>query len=105
MTQASYDEARIAVLSLQTGKWRTILEGGSYARYVASGHIVYAHAGTLMAVPFDVARLQVTGSPVPVQEGVITTAATSGGAEYDVAESGLLAYVPGSVRPPERSLV
>jgi Tol biopolymer transport system component len=104
-TQSSYDEARIAVLSLQTGKWRTILEGGSYARYVASGHIVYAHAGTLMVVPFDVARLQVTGSPAPVQEGVITTAATSGGAEYDVAESGLLAYVPGSARPPERSLV
>jgi serine/threonine-protein kinase len=103
--QASYDDARIALLSLETGKWRTLLEGGSYARYVPSGHIVYAHAGTLMAVPFDVARLQVTGPPVPVQEGVITTAATSGGAEYDVTESGLLAYVPGSARLPERSLV
>jgi serine/threonine-protein kinase len=105
MTQASYDEARIAVLSLETGKWRTLLEGGSYARYVPPGRIVYARAGALMAVPFDVTRLQLAGPPAPVQEGVITTAATSGGAEYDVAESGLLAYVPGSARPPDRSLV
>ncbi len=103
-TQASYDDAHIAVLSLQTGRWRTLLEGGSYARYVSSGHIVYVRAGALMAVPFDLARLQVTGPPAPVQEGVITTAATSGGAEYDVAETGLLVYVPGSARPPERSL-
>jgi Tol biopolymer transport system component len=104
-TQASYDDARVAVLSLETGKWRTLLDGGSYARYVPSGHIVYVRAGALQAVPFDLARLEVTGPPAPVQEGVITTAATSGGAEYDVAESGLLAYVPGSARPPDRSLV
>jgi len=104
-TQASYDDAHIAVLSLQTGKWRTLLEGGSYARYVPSGHIVYAHAGTLMAVPFDLAGLRLTGPAIPAQEGVITTPATSGSAEYDVADSGLLAYVPGSARPPERALV
>lgn len=104
-TQVSYDDARIAVLSLETGKWRTLFEGGFYARYVASGHIVYAHAGGLLAVPFDLNRLQPTGLPAPVQEGVITTAATSGGAEYDIAESGLLVYVPGNARPPLRTLV
>lgn len=58
-----------------------------------------------MAVPFDLQRLEVTGSPVPVQEGVVTTATTSGGAEYDVSSPGLLAYVPGNARPPVRSLV
>ena len=58
-----------------------------------------------MAVPFDLAHLQLTGSPAPVQQGVVTTVATSGGAEYDVADSGLLVYMPGSTRPPERSLV
>lgn len=104
-TQGSYDDAHIAVLSLETRKWRTLIEGGSYARYVPSGHIVYAHAGALIAVPFDLSSLQITGPPAPVQEGVITTAATSGGAEYDIAESGLLAYVPGTAHPPERSLV
>lgn len=104
-TQVSYDDAQIALLSLETGKWRTLIEGGSYARYVPSGHIVYAHAGSLLAVPFDLASLRITGPAAPAQEGVIATAATSGGAEYDVAESGLLAYVPGSARPPERALI
>jgi len=103
-TQASYDDARIALLSLETGKWRTVAEGGSYARYVPSGHIVYARGGTLMAVPFDLRRLQVIGTPIPVQDGVLTAMGTSGSAEYDVSPAGLLAYVPGSGRPPERSL-
>ena len=104
-TQVTYDESRIAVLSLQSGKWHTIVEGGSYARYVPSGHIVYARAGSLMAVPFDLPRLQISGEPVPVLEGLVTTAVTSGGAEYDVAPNGLLAYVPGTARAPESSLV
>lgn len=103
-TQVNYDEARIAVLSLETGKWRTVIEGGSYARYVPSGQIVYAHGGALMAVPFDLLSLQVKGSPAPAQQGVVTSVVTSGGAEYDVADSGLLAYVPGTTRPPERLL-
>jgi tRNA A-37 threonylcarbamoyl transferase component Bud32 len=101
----SFDDAWIAVLSLETGKWHTVIKGGSYARYVSSGHIVYAHAGALMAMPFDLKRLEVAGSPMPVREGVVTTALTSGGAEYDVTESGLLAYVPGNARPPVRTVV
>ena len=56
--------------SLETSKWRTLPEGGSYARYVPPGHIVYARAGSLMAVPFDLSRMEVTGSPVPVQGGL-----------------------------------
>jgi Tol biopolymer transport system component/tRNA A-37 threonylcarbamoyl transferase component Bud32 len=102
---SSYDDARIAVLSLETGKWRTLLTGGSYARYVPPGHIVYARAGSLIAVPFDLSRMEVRGAPVPVQEGVVTTVLTSGGAEYDVTPSGLLAYVPGTAKAPVRSLV
>jgi Tol biopolymer transport system component len=102
---SSYDDARIAVLSLETGKWRSLLTGGSYARYVPSGHIVYARAGSLMAVPFDLSHMELRGALVPVQEGLVTTALTSGGAEYDVTPSGLLAYVPGSAKAPVRSLV
>lgn len=104
-TQTTYDEARIAVLSLQTGKWHTLLEGGSYARYVPSGHIVFARAGSLIAVPFDLRRLAMSGPPVPVVDGLVTSAVTSGSAEYDVTPSGMLAFVPGTARTPEDSLV
>ena len=104
-TQTTYDESRIAILSLETGKWHTLLEGGSYARYVTSGHVVFARAGSLIAVPFNLRRLEVSGPPVPIVDGLVTTAATSGGAEYDVTPRGLLAYVAGTARAPEESLV
>ena len=45
---------------------------GSQPRYAPSGHLVYAQGATLMAVPFDPQRLEITGTPVPVVEGVCT---------------------------------
>ena len=55
------DQARIGVYSLETGEERVLIEGGIFARYVPTGHIVYVRTGILMAVPFDLARLEVTG--------------------------------------------
>ena len=60
-TGSSFDDARIGVLSLKTGEQRVLVEGGTYPRYVSSGHVVYARAGGLLAVPFDLRRLEVTG--------------------------------------------
>ena len=105
MSQATYDEARIGVLSLETGKWHGLVDGGSYARYVAPGTMVYARGGTLMAMPFDAGKLEVTGPAVPAVEGVISTPVTSGSVEYEVSDTGTLVYVPGTAKPPARSLV
>ncbi len=58
------DYGAVALLSLETGDRRALLEGGTNPRYAASGHIVFARAGAIMAVPFDLSRLEVTGSPV-----------------------------------------
>ena len=57
------------------------------------GHLVYAAAGTLRAVAFDLARLETRGTPVPVIPAVVTTA--QGGADAVVAGDGTLAYVSG----------
>src|SRR5205823_2157210 len=57
-----WDKAKIFVQSLKPGSTRKLLiDGGSDARYVPTGHIVYAYQGTLFAVPFDLKRLQVAG--------------------------------------------
>ena len=47
------DAAQIAVLDLRTGQHKTLINGGSDAKYVSSGHLVYVAAGTLRAVRFD----------------------------------------------------
>ena len=65
-----WDKAQVVVQSLKSGERKTLIEGGSDARYVPTGHLVYALGGTVFAVPFDLRRLQVTGGPVPIVEGV-----------------------------------
>ena len=77
---------------------KTIVEGGSHARYLATGHLVYALGGTLFAVPFDDRRLEVTGGAVPVVEGVRRSSnfgLGTGAAFYGVSSTGSLVFVPG----------
>lgn len=90
----SYDDARIEAQSLETGERKVLVEGGTCARYVPPGHIVYVRGGTLFAVPFDLGRLAVTGPSVPVLAGVFESV-NNGSAQFTVSEEGSLAYVPG----------
>src|SRR5262249_49338613 len=62
----NWEQTSIVAQSLQTGERRTLLQGGADARYVSSGHLLYMKAGTLMSVPFDAERLELTGSPVAI---------------------------------------
>jgi serine/threonine-protein kinase len=55
---ARQDESRIALVSLETGERRVLIEGGSFGRYVETEHIVYARNESLLAVPFDLGRLR-----------------------------------------------
>jgi serine/threonine-protein kinase len=92
------DRAHIVAQSLKSGERKTLIEGGSDARYVPAGHLVYALSGSLYAVPFDAQRLEVTGAPVPIIEGVSRdTAAVTGAANYAFSNTGSLAYVRGPV--------
>ena len=102
-TGGSFDEARIGVLSLETGKTKLLLEGGTGARYVPTGHIIFSRAGALLAVPFDLERLERTGDPVTVLEGILME--PGGAAHFTFSDDGSLAYVPGGVLVPERKLV
>jgi serine/threonine-protein kinase len=90
-----WDDAQIVVQSIETGVRKTIIEGGSDARYVPTGHIVYVSGGTLLAVPFDLPKLEVTGGAVPVVEGVRRENSSSGVAQFAFSNSGSLIYVPG----------
>ena len=76
--QDNYEDADIVVYSMASGQRKTVQRGGFYARYLPSGHVVYMHEGTLFAVPFDLKRLEVTGQPAPILEGVVTTPTRAG---------------------------
>jgi Tol biopolymer transport system component len=82
----------VAVLDLETGEEKKILEGGT-AVYSETGHIVFARDTTLMAVPFNVAELAVTGEPVAVVQGVRHPGPGTA-ADFDLSANGTLIYVP-----------
>jgi serine/threonine protein kinase/Tol biopolymer transport system component len=97
------EEMLVSVYSLETGEQKTLIERGSHARYLPSGHLIYAWAGDLVAVSFDLEKLAVTGSPMPVIEGVMMD--RLGLAHFSVSDSGSLVFVPGSTITEENRLV
>ena len=99
-----WDQAQIVVHTLDTGAREVVTTGGTDARYLPTGHLVYAQRGTLMAVRFDARSHQVIGSAVPIEKGINQLGVT-GAVQFAAADSGTLVYVPGtSSRFPLRTL-
>lgn len=92
------------LLSLDTGKSRLLIEGGSDARYLPTGHIAYWRLGDVWAVPFDLRSLQTGGAAVVVVKNVMLAEA-NGVMFLAVAANGTMAYVPGPDAEGERSAV
>lgn len=100
----NYDDASIEAQSLATGK-RTILHrGGYYGRYLPSGHLVFVRERTLFAAPMDLARLQLTGPPVPVLLDVVGDP-DIGSLEFGFSQTGTAVCLTGLWAPRKRSLV
>jgi len=92
----SWDDASIVVQSLETGERETVLQGAREARYLPSGHLVYASNAVLFGVAFDVGRRSVVGGPVPLVPDVASSGATTGAAQFGVSSTGTLVYIRGA---------
>ncbi len=93
--------AGTGVLNLKTGELRYLFSG-SQARYLPTGHLIFnAGRQRVRVIPFDLSRLEITGSAAPAFENVFR--GRGGGAvNFVVSETGTLIYISGSF---ERSLV
>ena len=100
----SYNDASVELQVLGTKQRKILVRRGFGARYAPSGQIVYANAGDLYAVPFDLSSLETTGPPIKVVNGVQMSINT-GAAYFDVSSTGSLAYVPGHAEGGTRTLV
>jgi hypothetical protein len=98
-----WDNAQVVAQSLGSGERKLLIAGGSDARYLPTGHIVYAHGGRVFATAFNPRRLEVTGETVPVLEGV-RRSATSDAANFSVSGSGSLAYITGPASTIQRDI-
>jgi Tol biopolymer transport system component len=100
----NWTTSQVAVQSVTTGERRNLIQGGTHPRFAPSGHLVYAQGGNLMAVPFDLDRLAVTGAAVPVADGV-QQSISSGAAQYSFSGTGSLVYVRGGGQSAQVRLV
>ena len=96
--------------TLDTGERRPVTRGVG-TRYLTTGHLVYVQTSTLMAVPFELAQLKVTGAPVAVLPGVMQVSRLRSGTTTDMvpqisfSNAGTMAYVPAGRRARQSELV
>jgi len=89
----TFDEAAIAVFDTKTREKKILIRGGSFARYVPTGHLAYVKGSFVYAVPFDLEKLEVTGTPKKLFEGGWMNP-FSGDANLSFTRDGTLLYVP-----------
>jgi serine/threonine-protein kinase len=81
----------VAVADIPSGKHHAIVNNAMYARYAASGHLLYVTTnGTLMIAPFDQNSMKTTGEPTVLDEGI--RHGIAGSADLAVSEEGTLVY-------------
>ena len=102
-TVGSWDDALIVAQSLVSGERSVLVHGGTNPHYFPSGHLIYAHAGAMMAVPFDPVHLKVTGPRVVVLNNVLQS--SDGAAQLSVARTGSAVYITGGLDSDLRRLV
>ncbi|HET9293585.1 MAG TPA: LpqB family beta-propeller domain-containing protein [Gemmatimonadales bacterium] len=87
-------EYDIKATDLRTGKSKVLVRG-VLGRYVEPGYLVYVTAeGDLLAAPFDEDRLEMTGPPTPLLEGIGVRGL--GGTDVVISRSGDLMYITGA---------
>jgi hypothetical protein len=93
---ASWEDGEIVVHALDGGAPKVLVHGGADGRLLPTGHLAYVHAGTLFAMAFDRARLETTGGPVPVLEGVRMNPSFGGpgSGQFAVSATGTLVFAP-----------
>ncbi len=88
----------IAVADIPSGKHRVLVNNAKFARYAASGHLLYVTSDRkLMVAPFDQGSMKVTGEPALLSEGV--RLGTLGSADLTVSATGTLLYGTGGGQP------
>jgi serine/threonine-protein kinase len=96
------EDSRIDVLSFRTHEQKTLVRGGVIGQYVAApggvGYLVYLLRNTMLAAPFDLDKLAITGTAKPVLDDVGAISPASPG-DFAFSRTGTTVYIGGSGEP------
>ena len=96
-----HDRDSLYVASVDGGPSKFLLHAHANAAY-ADGHLLFVKDNALMAQPFDVTRLELSGDPVVVQDGV-EEHRTWWMAIFSASQNGTLVFAP--VQNPDNTLL
>jgi serine/threonine-protein kinase len=109
---SSWNDAQIVAQARGSTRPQVVVQRGRDARYLPTGHLVYASSLTedsdeLLAVRFDVGTARIERGPVPLVQSVESAYLQyTDASQFAVADNGTLVYVPrGAGLDERRSLV
>jgi Tol biopolymer transport system component len=91
------EDNKLYVGSLGSSQTKAIMKSTGMAVY-ASGYLLFMRDASLVAQPFDLRRLEPTGEPESIVDGV-TLNELSGRAVFSASENGTLIYQSGTTAP------
>jgi serine/threonine protein kinase/Tol biopolymer transport system component len=89
-----FGHASVDVAPLDTGVPKVLVENAYFGRYLNGGYLAYVSQGTVFVAPFDAGALKITGTAIPVMQGV-NYDMSNGSAQFSVSKDGTAVHLDG----------
>jgi serine/threonine-protein kinase len=89
-----FGHSTVDVAPLDTGVPKVLVENAYFGRYLSGGYLAYVSQGTVFVAPFDAKTLKVTGTAIPVMQGV-NFDMSNGSAQLSVSRDGTAVHLDG----------
>jgi serine/threonine protein kinase/Tol biopolymer transport system component len=90
-----FGHATVEAAPLDTGTPKVLVENAYFGRYLSGGYLAYVSQGTVFVAPFNAKSLTLTGTAIPVLQGVDSDL-TNGGVQLSVSQIGTIVYSSGT---------
>src|SRR5271163_2239994 len=89
-----FGHASVDVAPLDTGVPKALVENAYFGRYLSGGYLAYVSQGTVFVAPFDAGALKITGTAIPVLQGV-NYDISNGSAQFSMSRDGTAVHLDG----------
>jgi serine/threonine-protein kinase len=89
-----FGHSSVDAAPLDTGVPKVLVENAYFGRYLRGGYLAYVSQGTVFVAPFDAQALKVTGTAIPVMQGV-NYDLSNGSAQFSISRDGTAVHSDG----------
>jgi len=89
-----FGHSSVEAAPLDTGVPKVLVENAYFGRYLTGGYLAYVSQGTVFVAPFDPQALKVTGTAIPVMQGV-NYDISNGSAQLSISKDGTAVHLDG----------